>query len=89
MYIYYTTFVAVPADASEETIQNVLQTNIPAMGSLEVTKTGTCANFNWTIKFISRTGDLTDISVSLFVHVCLSRYFCRFVSSYVGISNLV
>ncbi|KAK3107254.1 hypothetical protein FSP39_010348 [Pinctada imbricata] len=54
--------VTVKATDNDQGVQDTLST-ITGIGSLNVTRAGDCANFNWTINWLTRTGDLQEATV--------------------------
>ena len=54
----------VPAQMMEEGMMNLLQSSLPDEGTLEVTRGGTCAGYEWTVKWTSRGGDRPSLQVN-------------------------
>lgn len=61
-------FIDVNANVTVDAMKNYLQ-SIPNMGSISLTKSGDCANFNYLVKWYSG-GDKSTIIVNI-----TSRYF--------------
>ncbi|XP_061189118.1 fibrocystin-L-like [Saccostrea echinata] len=54
--------VDIPATSTEIEVRDLLMT-IPKIGNVYVKKEGDCANFEWQITWLSRTGDLPEATV--------------------------
>jgi hypothetical protein len=54
----------IPATAKETEVRDLLMT-IPNIGNVYVKKEGECAEFEWQVTWLSRTGDLPAATVCL------------------------
>ena len=48
----------IPADATDTDVKTLLESSLTNQGQFEVSRTGTCAGYQWSVRWVERGGDL-------------------------------